>query len=248
MSSQAEPAPPTYFRQGVLPILIASALWALVYFFRKTALYGISPPILIFANLLIAALGIWIICRISVRNAWQLFCSAPLRFFFLGLLGETVGTTLMTFGVGQLDLGVGLVLEKLQPIFTLILASWCLKERIYRNQIPWIFLSLISSYFVSAKNPWSIHLDQGNVLGICSIVGAAFSWGISSVLGRSLVQLNSDFRTLTFLRLAIGTVTLAPVVFFSGFFQLQFQPDAYIATVVVLSALVGRVRQPSSIG
>lgn len=228
-----------YLREGVLPILAASVLWAFVYFFRKTALYGISPPIFTLANSLIGALSLFVFCRLSARDIWQTFRAAPLRFLLLGLTGVSLGTTLMIVGLDHLDLGVALVLEKLQPLFTCLFAAIFLRERIGKRQIPWVFLALGASYFVSAKEPWGFQLAHSDRVGISALVGAAFCWGISSVVGRSVVSVTPDFRKVTFLRFVIGALFLSPLLFFSERLGLRFHPDSYVLSVIVLSSIFG---------
>ena len=228
-----------YVRDGVLPILSASVLWAFVYFFRKTALYGISPPIFTLANSLVGAFSLLLFFRLNLRNSWQIFWSAPGRFLLLGLTGVSLGTTLMIVGLDHLDLGVALVLEKLQPIFTCFFAALFLKERISRSQLPWVFIAIVCSYFVSAKDPWGLHLAESDAIGVAALCGAAFCWGISSVVGRSLIRLNPDYRQTTFLRFIIGALFLMPVVAGSHSLGLTFHPDAYILSVIVLSSIFG---------
>ncbi len=228
-----------YVRSGIVPILAASFLWAFVYFFRKTVLYGISAVLLVFANAMIGAIGLFLLCRLDIRESWKIFRSAPLKFLALGFTGVSIGTTLMTVGLDHLDLSVALVLEKLQPIFTLFLAAIFLGERTRRSEVPWVVIALVSSYFVTAKEPQLLQLKKSDIIGVSAICGAAFVWGVSGVIGRSLAKNAHDFRQLAFLRLVIGGIILLPVVCLTPAIDLRFQPDVYIVSVIVLSSIFG---------
>lgn len=222
---------------GAPLVIAASLLWAAGYLFRKTALYGISPLLLTTITAWIVALTFITIFRFSFRTLLREFLSHYWLYLSLALTGVVFGTTAMFIALDRLDLGVTLVLEKLQPIFTLLLAALFIGERIAPRAIPWMFGAILCSYFVSAREPLSFGTVHSSSTGVIAVVIAAFSWGLSSVIGKRLTKVQPDPRLITLLRFLVGALVLTPCLFFQARLGLHLEPTPYVLSVTVLCAL-----------
>ncbi|HVY12295.1 MAG TPA: DMT family transporter, partial [Alphaproteobacteria bacterium] len=203
----------THFLKGVLPILAASALWALGYFARKVLLRDIPPLTLIGLLSALVAVVSFFIFRLKLLQLWQRFKAFKYRFIALSLTGVFIGSTLMLVGLDHLDLGTATLLEKLEPVFTAILAAVFLREKLALKLIPYCVLAFVSSYFISVSHPFALHEAKLDVLGVPAVAGAAFFWGVSSVLGRALVVAGVSAAEMTFMRFAITGLLALPWLF-----------------------------------
>jgi drug/metabolite transporter (DMT)-like permease len=202
-----------YVLYGVLPILGASTLWAFGYFIRKTLLKDVSAFALVWLTAVMVAAFMFVGCRLDLKKVWKRFKAHKYRFIGLSVSGVLLGQTLMYIALDRLDLGVTTLLEKLQPIFTIWMAALFLKEKLSANLVPYCVLALISSYFISVPHPLEGGVFKADLIGILAVVAAAFFWGISSTIGRSLAKVDIGAGEIAFLRFSIAAVLSAPFFF-----------------------------------
>ncbi len=224
--------------KGALFIVSAAALWAAGYFFRKTILYGLSPLLLTFLTSAIVAIFLGLVFRFRPAHIFRCFSADPWRYFGLAFTGVVMGSTCMFIALDHLDLGLTVILEKLQPIFTLLLASLFLGERPSPSRRPWIFLALLASYFVSMRHPFDWTLQSTDPRGVIAVMLAAFFWAVASIIGKDLTTRQPDSRMITFLRFALGALLMLPIFFSREALHLRMQLDGYVFSVVVLCAVL----------
>ncbi|MFH1535116.1 MAG: DMT family transporter, partial [Patescibacteria group bacterium] len=103
-------------------------------------------------------------------------------FFLTGLFGGAIGTMAIIAAIimvysENLNISVVLLLQKLQPIFAILLAFAMLKERPKKKFYGWVVIALIGSYFLTfgLEQP---NLDAGGMLVPAMLaILAAFSFG-----------------------------------------------------------------------
>ena len=211
---------------GPVAIAFAAFLWSLDALLRQS-LYSLPSMFIVFCE---HALGFlitlpWLIkfwgrIRNLDRKTWMsIFWVAV----FGGLLGTLAYTQALSY-INYIHFSVVVLLQKLQPIFAIILARIILKEKFKGRFYLWAFVALVGSYFVAFPQILPQWQDGGkNVWAGLLAVGAAFAWGSSTVMGKySLRELDS--RIITPLRLGL-TAAL------SGLFILFFMPFDSIPTV-----------------
>ena len=190
---------------GPLAIVFAAFLWSIDALLRQS-LYSLPSMFIVFAE---HALGLlitlpWLIKfwpkikRLS-RKTW-------ISIFWISVFGGVLGTLFYTRALSYIhyiNFSVVVLLQKLQPIFAIILARIILKERFRGRFYMWAGVALVGSYFVAFPDIFPQWQDGGkNVLAGLLAVGAAFAWGSSTVMGKySLRELDS--RIVTPLRLGL---------------------------------------------
>ena len=127
--------------------------------------------------------------------------------FFGGALG-TVSIVKALFLVNFEHLSVVVLLQKLQPIFAIILASILLKEKIGKHFLIWALLAIVASYFLA----FGFHIpefdaDDNTLMAAFYALLAAFSFGSSTVFSKKLLQ-NQNFVTATFFRYGFTSLIL----------------------------------------
>jgi drug/metabolite transporter (DMT)-like permease len=193
---------------GPLAIIFAAFLWSIDALFRQS-LYSLPSIFIVFSE---HSLGLiitlpWLIKfwpkikRLNRKTWMSIFWIAV----FGGLLGTLAYTRALSY-INYIHFSVVVLLQKLQPIFAIILARIILKERFKGRFYLWAVVALVGSYFVAFPNILPQWQDGGkNVWAGLLAVGAAFAWGSSTVMGKySLRELDS--RIVTPLRLGLTAI------------------------------------------
>ncbi len=201
---------------GVVLVATAAALWGSDAILRRFLTVGdVSASVLVMLEHVIL---------VVVTLPFLLRVGPALRRFNRGdwvsaiLIGggaSILATTLFTKAFSYGDFIAPALLQKLQPVFAVLLAAVVLGERLMRRY--WFFFGggVLGAFLIAFPEPTSISITQSNaaLLG----VSAAALWGMGTVLGRRLTP-KVPFAQLTALRFAIGLPIGALVVALQGDF------------------------------
>ena len=207
---------------GPVSIVFAAFLWSLDALLRQS-LYSLPSMVIVFSE---HALGFIITLPWLIRY-WPKIKALDNRTWisigWIAIFGGLLGTLAYTSALGYIHyihFSVVVLLQKLQPIFAILLARVILKERLHRRFYLWALMALAGSYFVAFPNITPTLVDGGkNVLAGLLAVAAAFAWGSSTVMGKYSLR-NLDTRIITPLRLGLTAIV-------SGFYLLLF--GGYVA-------------------
>jgi drug/metabolite transporter (DMT)-like permease len=140
-------------------------------------------------------------------------------FLIIAVFGGFIGTASIVkalFLVNFQDLTVVVLLQKLQPVFSIVLAAVILKERIRKRFALWAGVAITASYFLvfGFERP---NFSPGNNTLYAALFAllASFSFGSSTVFSKKILMKYS-FRTGTFFRYGFTTLILLFVVLFTG--------------------------------
>ena len=109
------------------------------------------------------------------------------------------------------------MLQKLQPVFAILLARIILKEKVCKNFFIWASVALMASYFMTFG--WS--LPDFSSEGITTLYAAllsllaAFSFGSSTVFSKKILG-NYSFVSSTFFRYGFTTLIMLVIVLVGG--------------------------------
>ena len=196
------------YAQGALAIVFAAVLWSMDGLIRQ-GLYTVPSMLVVtiehaFGALLYAPLVLagWKGIRAMRPNQWALLvgiCAVS------GMLALFLYTKALAY-VGFVPLSVVVLLQKLQPFFTIGTASIVLRERPTKRFLAAALVACVAGYFVTFG--WNAPVwsqDRATVLAGLLAVGAAACWGSSTVFSKYLLTDLPPVVT-TGLRLAITTV------------------------------------------
>jgi drug/metabolite transporter (DMT)-like permease len=132
----------------------------------------------------------------------------------VALFGGAIGTLSIVkalFLMNFQHLTVVTLLQKLQPIFAIILARIVLKEKVSKKFIPWAILALVGGYFLTFEfsNPFAVGHENILEASMYAML-AAFSFGSSTVFGKKMVSTITHKQTL-FFRYGFTTLILLVV-------------------------------------
>jgi len=144
------------------------------------------------------------------------FTGEDLGFFILiAVFGGFAGTAAIVkalFLVNFQELSVVVLLQKLQPVFSIALAAIILKETLKARFVIWAIIALTASYFLvfGVAIP---DLSTGNQTGKAALYAllAAFSFGSSTVFSKKILR-KYPFKTATFFRYGFTTFILFIII------------------------------------
>jgi len=177
------------------------------------------------------------------RNLSSFLKQDYILFFLVALFGGAIGTISIVKALFLVDfhqLSVVVLLQKLQPIFAIILAAILLKEKIKRHFIGWATLAIISSYFLTFGFALpSISMDDNTIKAALFALLAAFSFGSSTVFSKKIL-INHNFVTATFFRYGFTSILLLIMVLITGkAYQLELTTDVNWIYFIIIGLTTG---------
>lgn len=203
---------------GPLFVILASLLWSMDGLLR-VSLYTLPAIVVVWLEHLI---GFLILVPVVVKDVRLLPRVNPKTwgaFLWVTVLSSILGTVLYTAALGLIQFAqfsVVVLLQQLEPLVVLVFARIVLKEPLSRKYIPWFITALIAAYFISFPNlQVNLGTGRGTAMAALFAIGAAFSWGSSTVFSRyALLQLPTLLTTAV--RFGLASVLAGVLVFFFG--------------------------------
>ncbi|MBP7741005.1 DMT family transporter [Candidatus Woesebacteria bacterium] len=190
-----------------LYILIAAILWGFDGILRRN-LYVLPPMIIVFYEHLIGLILLTPMIPALLKKE-KLTQKEWLSIVFVSLLSGLLGTLWFTTALIKtnfISFSVVFLLQKLQPIFTVITANIILKEKISKKYISWALLAFAAAYFVTFKNGIiNFQTGEGTIIAALFAVAAAFAWGSSTAFSR-FTLINHSNTLITGLRFFFTTL------------------------------------------
>ncbi len=218
---------------GGVFIVLAAALWAFDGILRRS-LYHLPPVTIVFFEHLV---GSTLLTPLAIKAfAKQTFDKKTITTALLiALLGGLLGTLFITTALSKvhhISFSVVFLIQKLQPLFAMASAAILLKEKITKRYLLWAFIAIVAVFFVTFKNGVVNVSATGTIVAAFYSLGAAFFWGISTTLGKSLVDSVSE-TVATALRFYFATLFA-----FIALFVLQVPDSIFLVGVSELSRLI----------
>ncbi len=200
-------------------VILAASLWGVDGIVLRPVLYTLPVPLVVFIESSIVALLLTPFFRNHFPVIRNLSGRDWLAFLGVALFGGAIGTMAITkalFYVNYVNLSVVVLIQKLQPVFALILAAVMLKEKLPREFFFWAALAIAGTYLLTfgAHLP---NLTTGNKAPIAALFAliAAFSFGFSTVLSKRALK-NVGFELGTYLRFLITALLMLILVLLLG--------------------------------
>lgn len=213
---EAASARPAKAKNGFWLVVLGAALWGVDPLFRIILLGALtSAQIVLLEHVIIAFIAIPVLWKnrgelkgMSLKQAGALL--------FISWGGSAIATILFTMGLANGNANAVLLLQKLQPLFAIILARLLLRERLPRHFSILFLIALAGTYFLTFGfaipiGHWSEFVQVGSLLSL----GAAALWGGSTVMGRLMVG-QMKYETVTSLRFVVALPLLFAVTWNEG--------------------------------
>lgn len=223
---------------GIIAVSIASTMWGFDGVVLTPRLYNLDVTYVVFMLHALPFLGMSLLMFKEYKVLPTLSKSDLIYFFLVAIFGGALGTLAIVkalFLVEFKQLTVVALLQKLQPVFAIILAKILLQEQIKRNFLGWAMMALIGGYFLTFE--WHVPgmVRNGKMLEAAgySLI-AAFSFGSATVFGKRVLK-SVSFQTALFYRYGFTAAIMFFVVLIGEkFAQIQVTtPQNWLFFVII---------------
>jgi drug/metabolite transporter (DMT)-like permease len=143
-------------------------------------------------------------------------------FLLISLLGGAIGTLAIVKALFLMDfnhLSVVILLQKLQPVFAIMLATTFLHEKLRKNFFYWAGLAVIGGYFLTFGFALpNMQTDEKTVYASLLAMLATLSFGSSTVLSKKILG-TYKFTTSTFYRYGFTSFIMLIFMIIAGDFS-----------------------------
>ena len=208
---------------GIVLVALAASLWGSDAILRRFLAVGeISASVIVMLEHVLLTV-VFLPALVKVRPVLsRLGAKDWVSLILIGGGASILATTLFTQAFSYGDFIAPALLQKLQPVFAILLAAILLGERLMRRY--WLFFvgAVAGAWLISFPGQTRALFTGGEVSfavqeseAALFALGAAALWGMGTVLGRSLTP-KIPFAQLTALRFAIGLPIGVLVVLMQG--------------------------------
>lgn len=205
---------------GAGAIMLAALFWSLDGIFIRPKFYTLPAPLVVFLEHILG----FIILVPFIILGWSKIKLLRLKdwgaIFWISVFGGLLGTIMITKAFfaaidGEVTFATVVILQKLQPIFALVMARLILKEKLSRRFYIWAAVTIAAAY-VLAFGKAGLALSEINLSHQAAWLAilAAFAFGSSTVFGKRIVN-HLDFKTTTALRFGITSLLALILIFFT---------------------------------
>jgi drug/metabolite transporter (DMT)-like permease len=192
-------------------VIIAASLWAVDGIVLRPSLYSLPVPLVVFVESTIVAVLLTPFFIYKFSSLKHLTRKDWLAFFGVALFGGAIGTMAITkalFYVNFVNLSVVILLQKLQPVFAISLATIFLKEKLPKEFFLWAGSAIAGAYFMTFGTtlPNFSTGDKTTIAAMFALL-AAFSFSSSTVFSKRALR-NVDYEVGTYLRFLFASVIM----------------------------------------
>lgn len=229
---------------GPYLIMVAASLWAVDALFRTHLTATIPSSSIVFLEHLI---GFLILSPIFFQN-WKAIKKLSkgewINFIVLTIVSSVLGGILFTQALAksfaEFDFVTPILLQKLQPVFVILLSAMFLKEKITGKFIALAITALVGSYLMTFGAQMVTLTLQGKELVYLLALGAAFCWGSGTILSkRALKTLNFPAATSVRFLLAVPIAFIFSLLFHQTYNFAQIGFDQLWRFLVIASVTGG---------
>lgn len=202
-----------------LLVVIAASLWAVDGIVLRPSLYSLPVPLVVLIESSIVAVLLTPFFIKKFSSLKHLKIKDWLAFFGVALLGGAIGTMAITkalFYVNFINLSVVILLQKLQPVFAISLATIFLKEKLPKEFFLWAALAIVGAYFMTfgLSAPNFSTGDKTTIAALFALI-AAFSFSSSTVLSKRALR-NVGYEIGTYLRFLFASIIMMIIAATTG--------------------------------
>ncbi len=204
---------------GAVAVSLSAILWGFDGIALTPSLYNLDVSYVVFIFHIIPFVLMNIFLYKEYRKLPGFTASDILFFSLVALFGGAIGTMAIVkalFLVNFQHLTVVLLLQKLQPIFGIALATILLKERPGKNYAIWASVAIIGGYFLTfgLRLP-NLKTGADTIYAALFALLASFSFGSSTVFSKKILMKYS-FKTATFFRYGFTSIFMLIYVLLTG--------------------------------
>ncbi len=204
---------------GSVAVGLSAILWGFDGVVLTPQLYRLDVIYVVFILHLVPFLLMNLFFYKEYRHLNTISPNDLLYFLLISLFGGAIGTLAIVKALFLLDfnhLSIVVLLQKLQPVFAISLATILLKEPLKKHFAIWASLAILSGYFLTFGFDVPV-LDFSDKTAKAAALAllAAFSFGSSTVFSKKVLN-SYHFTTSTFFRYGFTTLIMTFAMIVAG--------------------------------
>ena len=220
-------------KEWALLVLLA-VIWGANFFFIEVALVGLSPLMIVFLRMAMAAVLMLIYLHATghrLPREWKLWKA----FVVLGLLNSLVPFLLITWGQTHIESGLAAILNATTPIFSVILTHFLTDdEKMTGNRVVGVILGMMGVCLLIG--PEALSGFSFEALGQFAILGATTCYAYGAIRTRLL----KDKPVLIVMTCTLCAASLMLLPFILIFeLPLQLEQTGSVIVAVLYLAIIG---------
>lgn len=166
-------------QRAYLYLLFTFAAWGSLYVVSKVALAYVSVFTVLFSRYLIAGIALAFVLPTRPKTK---FARADYKYVLaIGLIGYFLSIAAQLLGTKLAGASLASLVNSMNPVFIILFAAFLLKERITREQVIAVLITLVGTYIVLGGGE-----GGGQTIGILASLASVVSWAAMSVLVRKV--------------------------------------------------------------
>jgi len=201
---------------GSLYLSLASSIWGGMYVVVKVVVDIVPPLELVWLRYVIALIALLMIGVIT-KQSWRVAKRDWLLIMLIGLIGNTISIVTQEVGTMLSSAQMGAIITSTTPAFMVLFARIILKEKITAKKA----ISIVLATFGVCVIVGNAQIDTSNQLGGVSLIIAALTWSLMSVLVKRVPGHYSQI-VVTSYSILVAIAFLTPFTI-GGLAKLDFQ-------------------------
>ncbi|KRK97528.1 hypothetical protein FD04_GL001557 [Secundilactobacillus odoratitofui DSM 19909 = JCM 15043] len=175
--NELKPSAASKFK-GSLYLTIAASIWGGMFVVVKIVVPSVPPMILVWSRYLIAIVALLLLC-LQQRIDWHVDRHDLPLLIGIGLIGQLASIVFQETGTMLANAQIGSIVTATTPAFMTLFAAWLLHEKLTRLQLLAVTSATIG---VILAGGGMFHVKHSQLLGVGSLLIAALTWALMSVL------------------------------------------------------------------
>lgn len=229
------------YKFAPLFVIVAASLWGIDGIILRPSLVGLPVYLVVFVESAIVTIILTPIFAGKSEKIKNLKKKNWISFIGVALFGGAIGTMSITkalFYVNFVNLSIVILIQKLQPMFAILLAAIILKEKPPNKFYFWAGIAILGAYLMTfgVKSP---NISTGDKTALAALFAflASFSFGFSTVLSKRAL-INVGFGIGTYLRFGITAIIMFIIVLSLGELSSIQTITSHQLTIFILIALI----------
>ncbi|MGG3452286.1 DMT family transporter [Domibacillus aminovorans] len=191
---------------GSIYLALAASIWGGMYVVVKVVVSVIPPLELVWMRYLVAIIALLII-GLAKRLSWRIHRRDILLIITIGIIGNTISIVTQEIGTNLSSAQMGAIITSSTPAFMVIFARLLLKEWLNLKKGISVGLATIGVFLIVGNG----QIDMSNQLGGISLLVAALTWALMSVLLKRVPSNYSPIVVTTY-SILVAVILLTPFV------------------------------------
>lgn len=192
---------------GSIYLALAASIWGGMYVVVKVVVAVIPPLELVWIRYVIAILALFIIGLIK-RQSWRVNKRHIPLIVAIGVIGNAISIVTQEYGTMLSSAQMGAIITSSTPAFMVIFARLILKERLNMKKGISVGLATIGVLLIVGNG----HINMSSQLGGISLLMAALTWALMSILIKRVPSSYSPVVITTY-SILVAILVLTPFVY-----------------------------------